>query len=217
MTRGRNGGPALRPLKAIHHSTSCDCRHARCVSVECSQSLPGTHPRKRTARRRGSRPSQNQLAPYRRGYDRARGRYETVAQAAVEQHKICRIPRTSTACSTDRLVSAACMAGASFTPSPRKPTTCPFFFTARMIRSFWLGSTSTNRSVRSATVEFGFRSPQHQAGFEARSRADRNRAPVDARRGAAITVMYVVAAELTKHWFYGSMSKRTIWRPAVAV
>jgi hypothetical protein len=86
-----------------------------------------------------------------------------------------------------------------------------------MIRSFWLGSTSTNRSVRSATVEFGFRSPQHQAGFEARSRADRNRAPVDARRGAAITVMYVVAAELTKHWFYGSMSKRTIWRFTVAV
>ena len=36
---------------------------------------------------------------------------------------------TSTACSTERLVSAACMAGASFTPSPRKPTTCPIFLT----------------------------------------------------------------------------------------
>ena len=59
---------------------------------------------------------------------------------------------TSTASSTDRLVSAACMAGASFTPSPRKPTTWPVFFSARMMRSFWFGSTSTKRSVRSAGV-----------------------------------------------------------------
>jgi Mg2+-importing ATPase len=34
---------------------------------------------------------------------------------------------------------------------------------------------------------------------------------------AAITVMYVVAAELTKHWFYRTVSDRDDWRPAVAV
>ena len=57
---------------------------------------------------------------------------------------------TSTAPSTERLVSAACIAGASLMPSPRKPTTWPVFFSARMMRSFWFGSTSTKRSVSSA-------------------------------------------------------------------
>ena len=32
-------------------------------------------------------------------------------------------------------------------PSPMYPTTWRFFFSARMMRSFWLGSTSANRVV----------------------------------------------------------------------
>ena len=43
---------------------------------------------------------------------------------------------TSTAVSTDRLASAACIAGASFTPSPRNPTTCPVFLSDSKMRSF---------------------------------------------------------------------------------
>ena len=57
-------------------------------------------------------------------------------EVALEQHEVGASRATSTACSTERLVSAACMAGASLTPSPRKPTTCPIFFSDRMIRSF---------------------------------------------------------------------------------
>ncbi len=71
----------------------------------------------------------------------ARSRFRSTKSAASRA--------TSVAVSTEIAVSAACIAGASLIPSPRKPTTLPRFFSARMIRSFWFGSTSTNRSVPS--------------------------------------------------------------------
>ena len=74
----------------------------------------------------------------------------TTSRSCSSSTKSAASRATSTALSTEMLVSAACMAGASLMPSPMKPTTWPVFFSARMIRSFWLGSTSAKMAVRSA-------------------------------------------------------------------
>ena len=58
---------------------------------------------------------------------------------------------TSTAPATEMPTSAACSDGASLMPSPRKPTTCPRRFSARMIRFFCAGETRAKTVARSAT------------------------------------------------------------------
>ena len=57
---------------------------------------------------------------------------------------------TSTALCTDTPTSAVCRASASLTPSPRNPTTASLRWSARTIRSFWLGSTSAKTDVAAA-------------------------------------------------------------------
>ena len=57
---------------------------------------------------------------------------------------------TSVAPSTEIPTSAACKAGASLMPSPRKPTAWPLRCRARTMRSFCCGSISANSVVRGA-------------------------------------------------------------------
>lgn len=58
----------------------------------------------------------------------------------------------STALSTDMPTSAAFNAGPSLTPSPRCPTTCPFWRKASMIAAFCDGETLANTTAVSAKL-----------------------------------------------------------------
>ena len=58
----------------------------------------------------------------------------------------------STAVSTEMPTSAALRAGASLMPSPMKPTTCPFFCRARMMRSLWAGESLAKTVASSAAA-----------------------------------------------------------------
>ena len=76
---------------------------------------------------------------------------------------------TSVAPSTEMPTSAARMAGASFTPSPMKPTMCPRACKARMILVFWSGvtrakrSTSATRPIRAGSVSAAISLPGEHA------------------------------------------------------
>ena len=63
------------------------------------------------------------------------------AEAVLQQDQVGGGARTSSRRSTEMPTSAAWMAGASLTPSPRNPTAWPRACRARMMRVFWSGET----------------------------------------------------------------------------